>query len=356
MPQRTGHRTRKQRQKRGQLQIQLTGQRRAGMDDLDTWQERGLLPGAVPLGGDLGYDDEADGDQLSDVGEDSDQEGPGAAEVGRAEEEEDRADRRATRRWLTLEDLLGSRPQVVWLRLDVGGGDVAVRSCAAPTNPEAAQALELLRVFVARCFRDGRAHFTPAEWAELLGQSPAPLTRRLTLLLRLAVKANAKVGLGADGGVGRPAPSAEGAGAAFTPHDLGLERFAHKFAALPDGTPFSLRLLLLDQRGRERGGHFFDHLPDAVKLLALRRALHRERTRGEAVSDNNFRELLQEALEELLGTPVPRPTEDQVRRRLRDNFKRKGLGDVFPNQSARQQQYDRARRGSPDPAAPEEPA
>jgi hypothetical protein len=130
-------------------------------------------------------------------------------------------------------------------------------------------------------------------------------------------------------------------GAKFTPHDVGLERFANKFAALPDGTPFSLRLLLLDQRGREASDHFFDQLPEAVKLLALRRALQQERAKGIAVSDNAFRDDLQRALEELLGTPVPKPTEDHVRRRLRDHYNRKGLGDLFPNQRERQREYER---------------
>jgi hypothetical protein len=70
----------------------------------------------------------------------------------------------------------------------------------------------------------------------------------------------------------------------------------------------------------------------------LRRAL--ERKNGIAVSDYDFRAAIRVALEELLGTSVPRPTEDQVRRRLRDNFKRRGLPDVFPNQRDRQCAYD----------------
>jgi hypothetical protein len=317
-----------QKQKQAQVQIQTTERRRAGAEELSTWQERPVLAGASPRNADLGYDEEADSDQLIDD-EEADSGESGEIDVSPTTEAEEETE---VRRQLALGDLLGSRPPVVLLRLRQEGEELRVSCCAAPASREAREALELLQRFVARCFRDGRSHFTDAEWAELLGHEPGPLTRRLTLLLRLAIKASEKVAF-SEGG-------AEG-GEAFTPHDVGLERFVNKFAALPDGTPFSIRLLLLDQRGRERGEHFFDQLPDAVKLLALRQALRRERERGVAVSDNDFRDEIQHALTELLGADVQKPTEDQVRRRLRDNFKRKGLGDLFPNQTSRQREYDR---------------
>ncbi len=75
--------------------------------------------------------------------------------------------------------------------------------------------------------------------------------------------------------------------------------------------------------------------------------MQRERQKGVAVSDHEFRDEIQHALEELLGMEVPKPTEDQVRRRLRDNFKRKGLGDLFPNQAARQREHDRMAATAP---------
>lgn len=326
---RKGVRIGKQKQKQSQVQIQTTERRRIGAEELSIWQERRVLAGALAGNTDLGYDEEADSDQLIVEEDETDSGESGAGDVPSTMEAEEETE---VRREFTLGDLLGSRPPVVLLRLRLEGEELTVSSCAAPASREAKEALELLQQFVARCFRDGRTHFRDVEWAELLGCEPAPLTRRLMLLLRLAIKASEKVAFG-EGGTE--------SGEAFTPHDVGLERFANKFAALPDGTPFSIRLLLLDQRGRERGEHFFDQLPDAVKLLALRRALQRERERGTAVSDNDFRDEIQHALQELLGTDVPKPTEDQVRRRLRDNFKRKGLGDLFPNQTSRQREYDR---------------
>jgi hypothetical protein len=305
------------------------------MDKLGTWREGYLLPGPASGNADLGHDDEADGDDHVDDGDEASPGLPGTGELVRSDEDGEETE---VGRQLALEDLLGSRPPAVLLR--IGDGDpVTVRVCAAPASPAEAEALELLRQFVVRRFTDGRPHFTEDEWDQLLGHADAPLTRRLTLLLRLAVKANEKVGLGGPD---------EGGGAAFTPHDVGLERFANKFAALPDGTPFSIRLLLLDERGRPGGDTFFDRLPDAVRLLALRRALGRERATGVAVSDNEIRAEIQQALEELLGAEVPKPTVNQVRRQLRDHFRRNRLGDLFPNQTSRQQKYDE----NPPPSSP----
>ena len=339
MPERKGKRIKNQKQEQSQLQVQLTERRRTGLDELAVPSTAVMLPGASILNGDLGHDEEANGDDLLD---DSEESGEPGADVVAVEEPEAAGPGFLpdVPRQLTLADLLGSRPPVVLLRVDSTGDAITVRSCAAPSSERAAEALELLRCFVERRFNDGRSNFSDEEWAELLGRAPAPLTRRLLLLLRLAIGGSEKVRLGEDREGG--AEAAEGPTITF--HDVGLWRFAGKFATLPDGTPFSLSMLLVDERGRE-GGHFFDQLPDAVKLLALRRALRMERERRRADSDIEFRHSLQQALEDLLETDVPKPTVDHVRRRLRDNFKRKkelkGLPPLFPNQQARQQDYDR---------------
>jgi hypothetical protein len=327
--QRTGTRKGVRKQGQSQVQIQTTMRRREGVEELSTPHEEAFLPGAAARVGDLGPDEEADGDCCLDDGAAAPGEAAGEDFSGSDETDEEQQDRRR----LALADLLGSRPPVVLLRLGLADGGVEVRTCARPASPKAREALEMLRQMVARCFADGRSHLAADEWDQLLGLVPAPLVRRLMLLLRLAIEAGEKVRLG------------EETRAAFTPHDVGLERFANKFAALPDGTPFGLRLLLLDRRGTEGSEHLFDRLPDAVKLLALRRALQREQQAGKAVDDYEFGGEIQKALAELLGMEVhevDRPTEDQVRRRLRDNFKRRGLPNVFPNQAARQVSYDRA--------------
>lgn len=326
MTNRNGVRTGVRKRETTLLQIQTTTQRRSDFEELSTSQDTALLPGPPSPGRDLGHDEEADGDQLLDDGEDSECGEPAGEDLPPNDEADEEMQ---SARELALSGLLGSRPPVVLLRLRLENGELVVRSCARPAKHEGDQALELLRELVTRCFRAGRDHVTEEEWNQLLGTAPATLLRRLTLLLRLAIKGSEKVGFGKD------------EKAVSTPRDIGLERFANKFAALPDGTPFSLRLLLLDQRGRPSDSNdYFDQLPDAVKLLALRRALQSERRRKVAVSDLEFCGNIQDALEELLGAEIPMPSEDRVRRGLRDNFKRKGLGNPFPNQRDRQRTYD----------------
>jgi hypothetical protein len=317
--------------------IPYSEQRRDGFDVLEFAAEN-VLYGTPHGGWHFGFEDEADSDSQfteEDEGEDGDA-SPSAT---------DEEDERPAATGLSLSALIGSRAPAVLLRLERTAEGVAVRRCASPTTGPAREALSLLEGFVVRRFDRARAGLSAAEWDELLGAAPATLTRRMTLLLRLAADAGEEVALGED------------SKAAFTPHDVGLERFAGKFAALPDGTPFSLRLLLLDKRGRKGGEGYFDRLPDAVRLLALRKALARERQQGRAVEDHDFCPSIQKALEELLGFRIERPTDDQVRRRLRDNFKRRGLAPPFRNKTERQQSYNEeaARSKAPEqqPQAPD---
>src|SRR5262249_59020735 len=127
--------------------------------------------------------------------------------------------------------------------------------------------------------------FSAEEWHDLLHGGTASLGKRLLLLSRLAVAADTRI---------------ESAKVPFIPHDRGLERFQSKIAALPDGLPFSLRLLLLDRRGKRqpRRDPFLD-LPDVLLLLAGRRALALERHGGRVHSDYEFCPVLRKALREL---------------------------------------------------------
>lgn len=337
---RNGERKGIQKQGQTQVQIQTTMQRRAGVEELGTWQDRIALPGLPLRSGDLGHDEEADGDQLLDDGDESDcGETAGEHLFPNAETE----DEPESPRQLALADLLGSRPPVVLLRLSLENGELMVRPCARPTSTTR-QGLEVVRNLVLRCFVEGRPDLDEDEWEQLLGTgtNPAPLILRLTLLLRLAITGGDKVRLG------------EQEKATYRPKDIGLEGFANKFVALPDGTPFSLRLLLLDKRGRQRGEDVFDRLPDAIKLLALRRALRSEEQTRVAVSDLEFCGTIQQAIEELLGMEIPRPAEEPVRRQLRDNFKRKRLGNLFPNRDDRQRAYNQRTPAASGPC--EDPA
>jgi hypothetical protein len=231
---------------------------------------------------------------------------------------------------IALTDLLGSRLPVVLFRLVRDGDTVTAQATAAPRSGSAAEALEELRVFLEDRFHSGRQELLePREWERLLGTEPAPVLERLLLLGRLAVGSNTHLML-ADG---------TGGHVSFTPHDRGLGRYAGKFAALPDGMPFSLGLLVRDGRGRRKeNSHPFDRLPEAIKFLGIRQALAAEAVQRTACDDNTFRSQLRDALASL-GLVVDKPTEDHVVR-FRETLKRHDLGHLFPNARARQKEYD----------------
>jgi hypothetical protein len=321
--------------RRTALQKQVQGQKRTeqvrgALDDLNVLPESGPQPGAGWRETDLGAGEDIDGDeQLQDDGDSVDI--PLAAAMDASENP------RAIPSCVALADVIGSRPPVVLFHLREEGGVIRADLCAAP-SPQTAAALEELHALIESTFAQGLPQLTQEEREQLLGIKEASVARRLVLLARLAVKGGEKIEAG----------TSQAARLQFRPNDRGLERYASKFAALPDGMPFSLRLLLLDLRGRKGEDSFFDRLPLAIKLLALRRALEAERRERRAVTDYEFGEKIQRALEDLLeDRRIERPTEDQVRRRLRDNLKRSGLGNVFPKREERQLEYDRLGPVSP---------
>jgi hypothetical protein len=325
---------------RGQDRGQARGRERtkvirSGLFDLELPPDWGPPPGVRPDDQDLGWDDEADGDQVLD-----DAEAPGSEAVALGPHDPEPPEGvEARAAGMTLRTLLGSRSPAVLVRLVQDGADIRARVCAAPATVNAAEALEELRLFVENLFREGRGRLADAEWARLVGAEPAPLFERLLLLSRLAVSGSAEVVV--EGYLREDASDRPGGPGRykFTPNDRGLERYANKFAALPDGTPFGIRLLLLDGRGRP-DPHPFKQLPAAVKLEALRRALEAEARGGRAGEDEAFRDRLQEALRSL-GLVLDKPTYRHVLN-LRVTLQRNGLGHLFPNAQERQRAYDRA--------------
>jgi hypothetical protein len=333
-------RTGSQDQRRGQQQGRARGRERtkvvrAGLADWELPPEHGPLPGPAPGHEDLGRDEEADGDQFLDDAEDTGTEALALAP------DEDEAGADLAGPGMTLRSLIGSRPPVVLLRLTEEDRQIRARACATPPSENAQEALEELRLFVERLFQSGRAHFTLEEWDRLLGAAPAALFDRLLLLSRLAISGSAKVVV-TDYQKEQAAEGAGGpAGYQFTPNDRGLERYVNKFAALPDGTPFGIRLLLLDERGRKaENPNPLQQLPAAVKLEVLRRALEAEAQAGKADTDNAFRDRLQEALRSL-GIDQAKPTEKHVQD-FRQYLKRNDLGHLFPNAQERQRAYERS--------------
>jgi hypothetical protein len=294
-----------------------TEQMREGHDELDLPRDRLPLAGLLLPGTDLGPEDDAEDDLLPE-----DDDGEAAALAL------DEAAAPASR--VTLADLLGSRPPVVHLRLSEHDGNVDVALCARAWSPAVAETLEELRELLLYLFTVRGVQFNQEEWEALLwGQNASP-GGRLLLLSRLAVTADTLI---------------EPARVPFRPNDRGLKRYHGKIAALPDGMPFSMRLLLLDLRGKRQthspqatASGFLD-LPDAVLLLALRRAFAAEAKEKKAHSDYHLGPVLRTILAEMGITLSARPSEEEVRTlRERRNWKKLGL---FLNARQRQRLYGR---------------
>jgi hypothetical protein len=292
-----------------------TEQMREEHDELDLPREHLPAAGVLLPGTDLGPDDEGEDDLLP---EDEDGEAAGIA----LEEAPDQASR------VTLADLLGSRPPVVHLRLSERNGTVEAAVCHRAWSPGVAEALEELRELLLYLFTVRSPQFNQEEWDALLWGKNASPSRRLLLLSRLAVTADTLI---------------EPARIPFRPHDRSLKRYHGKIAALPDGMPFSMRLLLLDLRGKRHSlaeqvpaSGLLD-LPDAVLLLALRRVFAAEAKEKKAHSDYQLGPVLRKVLAQM-GIKLPaRPSEEEVRTlRERRNWKKLGL---FPNARERRQQY-----------------
>jgi hypothetical protein len=277
-------------------------------------------PGSLRTEPDADFFDETDGDAHLTDGEDGD--GPG---------EEDSPAPVTT----TLRQLLGTQPPLALVRLLLDGDNLRAHLLIAP-RPTLRDAVEELLALTENVFQRGREQLTGPEWQALLGLVPATPTVRLLLLSRIAIVGSDKVPLANT--------------ASFQPNNRGLERYAGKLALLPDGLPFSLRLLVKGsapaQRSRdpEMANHPFGALPEAVKLLALRRALAAEAAEGTARTDEDFRALLGQALSDL-GLDIPRPFWKHVEM-LRSNLTRRGLPDVFPNARQRQRWYDSSEHGA----------
>jgi hypothetical protein len=290
----TQERNRRQKQVRARLR---TEQMRQGYDDVDLPYEPLPLPGRLPDDGDL-------------------ERGRFAADTPPSTS--------AMEGW-TLRDLLLSRPPRVHFRLVDAAGVLEVVATTRPRSAAARGALEEIADFLRFIFKERRPAFADAEWAGLLHGTNVTTAERLILLARLALAADTRIA----------------ARVPFTPNDRGLKRFYAKFAVLPDGTPFSLRLLLRDLRGRRRSRDSSPsgilELPEALVLLAVRRVLAREAEEKQARSDYEIGPQLRRALEEMGIRLKSAPSEEEVRTlRERRAWKRLGL---LPKAAQRRRGY-----------------
>jgi hypothetical protein len=228
--------------------------------------------------------------------------------------------------------LLRSRAPVVVVRLRDAGEVAEPYPTFVPRSTTARQMLDHLCDFLRDRFGTAGREAIPdsTEWGMLLGRRPSRPTERLSLLARLAVTGQHKYDR-TGGGNSRGS-------------DLGLNHYLYKFAALPDGTAFSVRLLLAGGKSGAKGSAgvltapTFDRLPVGIRLLALAAAMRREREelRERSVRDDEgFRVLLRDEAARLLGgVPLPAIPVSGLRR-FREWLKKNGLGHLFPKTSDR---------------------
>lgn len=174
----------------------------------------------------------------------------------------------------SMRDVLGARKPLVALRVTQEHNIPRVEILAA--SPEAISKLQGIKEFVEGRFRAGKELLNPEKWDRLLSCSKPSPDDRWSSLVRLATK-----------------PTEAQA------------KWRDRFVALPDGTAFSMRLLLLDRRGGSRrseapscdlaGQIDFARIPDVVKLRCWEDALL---AYGElAWTDTKFARQLQAVLE-----------------------------------------------------------
>ena len=311
-------------QGQSQLQAQLLRQQiNSGFDDLDDSGEDPIPPGPQAGSEESGYDDEVDGDALA---EDSSGVVEETTDVGLDMDDDGSGDPPA------LAEIVGRRPRVLLHLTLSADGSVLASPCVDPAGEPARQALAEMRADVCEIFNRARSRFSDTEWGMLMGTQEASVIQRFVLLARAASPAK---GIFANvGGLGR-----------HSLHDRVLARYG-KFAVLPDGTPFSLSLVVRGEQGR-KPTRWFQTLPDTLKLLAYEKVRHREQAEDCAFEDRLLAGEI-EAVLRTLGLEVPKGSMVTALdiQGFRFKLARKGLGNLLPKASERRH---RQKEGAGEP-------
>ena len=221
--------------------------------------------------------------------------------------------------------LAGKRARILFRLVVSEKGELAAIPCVKPRGEAAEEALEELQADVVEILRRAQSKFTDEEWGETLGLVQADPVKRLTLIIKASVPASEL--FENKNGVGQHCPS-----------DRTLPQYG-KFAALPDGVPFSLRLLFQDNRGKNTNSKWFKSLPYVLKLIAFEHVRRQEAERGVIFTDIELAAMMERALADLgLVDPARSYITDGNIRGFRDKLKKKGLGYLFPNARQRRRQ------------------
>jgi hypothetical protein len=297
------------------LKIQEKERLASGAEELELPEaHEATFPAGAPAAGPPRAEDEQVRDEPDDGGDED------ATPAPTADDEPYEPPARAWAR----DALLRGRAPVVAVRLRDAGEHAVPHPTLTPRGEPARAMLDNLCDFLRDRFGPpGRALFPDAaEWAKLLGRTPARPAERLALLARLTVTGQHEF--------------ARTSGGSVKASDVGLGHYRYKFAALPDGVPFSIGLLLAGGKtgakgsGAGAGCPTFETLPVGLRLLALAAALRRERDEEHVRGDDLFRVLLRDEAARLLGNPSLPAVPVTVVRRFREWLERNGRGDLFP--------------------------
>jgi hypothetical protein len=199
--------------------------------------------------------------------------------------------------------VLGSRRLVVAARI-TGATDDGVTLVLQTDRP--GSRTQLLKSAVERIFRHGKNLLLPDQWSLLLASTPpGGADPRWPLLLKLAVEPQGEEG-----------------------------NLRNQFVALPDGTPFSMRLLLATMRGgRGRkaegvSGVAFGQLPEVAKLFPLIVVL-RQLDTDQGITPKDLAARVEEAAKEV-GLPISGLTGKDVTDRLFELIRRNGGEHLLP--------------------------
>jgi hypothetical protein len=231
--------------------------------------------------------------------------------------------------------ILGARKPAVAARLLERRPDGTVRVQAlmekAGTGPAANGAGKAERVAHAlkRIFLLGAKGLAPDEWSSLFALRPPVPDNRWSLLVRLATEPEGDEG-----------------------------KLRDLFAALPDGTAFSMRLLLLSRQGGARAVARkeetasclpFNRLPDVARLVALSK-VKQQLNPADPKEPKDLAVLMEREVRNL-GLPVKGVTGRDVTDRLFNKIRDNGGGDFLPPVA----DTGRGRKSRPAPVATKEP-
>lgn len=316
MPQsRSQSQSKSQSQVRAQVRKQVRGD---AFDEIDIGAGLDLPVGSEAIAADRDFDDEQDFDFRLDT------EGNEEHSLDDHCVEEQQIDVRSL-----VHRITGQRQPKVSFRCLFVDDEITVRSLVVAQNDVQEEAVNEICQTIQRVLVDARDELDEQSWNQLIGVEPASVAARLYLLANVQMSFGEPLSFGDQG--------------KFKPNDRTFARYASKFMLLPDGLPVTLRLLFREGRGASNGTELdLRDVPDSVLVTAVRQTLTREAAIGEAEDDASLSFEIRATLREMIGFELPFGTRSPREvQRVRDKFKRGGIGNELPNRVTRQRLYDR---------------